>query len=129
MRNDQKYLQSSLLLKSVTNTKWIACLILAVVLCDSALGQSTGYRKIINFGCHNTDGTCYAYLEGDVFGPTACTASSVRWNAEADPNGKAILTLLAGAFFADKRVAFNLLDNCYPYQTEFPTIRFINIEP
>jgi len=92
------------------------------------LAASTGYRKIYNFGCHNTDNTCYAYLEGEVVGPDACKANSVRWNVKNDANGQATLSLVAAAFFSGKKVSFNLLDTCYPNQANFPAVGYINIQ-
>src|SRR6266568_7193294 len=33
-------------------------------------GESVGPRKVLDVGCHNTDGTCYVTLDGSAFGST-----------------------------------------------------------
>lgn len=103
-------------------------LLLSFIVAAPFAHSNTGWRTIEKFGCHNADHTCYAYISGDPVGPEECNATSIRWNSEHDPNGKVTLTLLTSAFFAGKRVNFNLKSTCYEWQTGAPTIQFIEIE-
>jgi hypothetical protein len=53
-----------------------------------------GFRSIVDFGCHNVDGTCYVTIDGNpVSGGLNCTSNSVRWDSKNDPNGKTWLAL------------------------------------
>ena len=99
-----------------------------LVLSNSALAMSTGWRTIERMGCHNTDGTCYVYISGGSVGHDSCTATSIRWNKEHDANGDATFVLLSAAFMSSKRVDFRLSDNCYTHQAGYPTISYFNIE-
>ncbi|MBU1668731.1 hypothetical protein KKC13_09955 [bacterium] len=40
-----------------------------------SMAESTGWRKISNFGCHLVDKTCYVNIEGSAVGPESCHGS------------------------------------------------------
>jgi hypothetical protein len=81
----------------------------------------TGFRSISDFGCHNTDGTCYLTIDGDeVSGGSNCTSRSIRWDSRNDPNGKTWLALLLTAKSLGTKVGF-YVGSCYAMQPVYPT--------
>lgn len=93
----------------------------------SAAGTTTGYRNILDFGCHKNDGTCYVTIDGAAVGDITCTSNSVRWDSKNDVNGKTWLALIMAAKAQGKRVSF-YIDGCYASQPMFPTFGYGVIE-
>ena len=88
----------------------------------------SGYRYIINMGCHINDNTCYVYVSGAAVGPsTSCTSTSIRWNRGASPNGESTLELLKSALISHKLVNFEISSYCYPLQNNYPTFDWIQV--
>ena len=102
--------------------KIISLTFFLTIACNTvSAGTSSGDRNILNIGCHKNDNTCFVTISGSAVGPTGCSSTSVRWNAELNANGKAALTHLTSAFIANKKIAFQISDSCYKYQTNDPT--------
>jgi hypothetical protein len=90
--------------------------------------QSSGYRNIVDMGCHNSDGTCYILVDGSpVTGAAGCSSNSLRWDARSDPNGRSTLALLMMAKSQGLRVSA-YVSSCYALQPIYPQIQYINIE-
>lgn len=106
-------------------TAFLLCVLYVTV--ASAAGLS-GYRTIVDIGCHLTNNTCYAYLDGEPVGPPECQRDSIRWNEQTAPNGKSTLALLTSAFMAGKKVSFYVTDVCYEDQPAYPTFSYINVQ-
>jgi len=100
---------------------------LIVLILFSQFGQAAGHtgpKKILEVGCHKEDGTCFATIEGGAVGPSSCRSGSIRWST-ADANGKSILSLLLGAYLAEKPANFWIIDSCFSGNTSFPTFSFV----
>ncbi len=105
---------------------YMSSLLSAISLNTSAF-ESTGAREILSYGCHRADNTCYVQISGNPVGPEECQSTSVRWNEKLDANGKAVLSIIQAAFYADKKVSFNISSSCYSQQTNFPTMSYLNV--
>lgn len=91
-----------------------------------AWGQTgwSGFRTIIDFGCHNNDSTCFFTVDGPpVSGGSNCTSNSIRWDSKNDPNGKTWLAIILAAKASGSKVAFNI-NKCYTGQTSYPTFNW-----
>lgn len=88
----------------------------------------TGFRNVIDFGCHNVDGTCYVTIDGSpVSGGLNCTSNSVRWDSKNDPNGRTWLVLLLVAKASNFKIGLNI-NKCYANQQSYPTFNYGSIE-
>ncbi|MBB5211999.1 hypothetical protein [Microbulbifer hydrolyticus] len=103
--------------------KKILVLIALVATNFSFAGQDSGSVSISKIGCHLEDSTCYVHID-KVVGPVDCSSSSVRWDKDASKGGNAALTLLTAAYFAGKKVQFNISDSCYG---KYPTFHYFNV--
>lgn len=107
-------------------------LLLAGLLCvvgPAAASEGwTDYRRVLDFGCHRQDGTCYVTVEGAPVGASTCTSTSIRWNSKDDVNGKNWLALIMFAKATGKRVGF-YVSGCYLPQPVFPTFGHGSVEP
>jgi len=93
-----------------------ATFVLAILLTEPVwAGESTGVRKILYLGCHDTDGTCYVGLDGGAFGVTlGCPLGPMAEfrfdNGDTDVGRRAYASLLA-AMLSGKSVVVSL-DGC-----------------
>ena len=88
----------------------------------------TGFRNIVDFGCHNVDGTCYVTIDGNpVSGGSNCTSNSVRWDSKNDTNGRSWLVFILAAKTSNLKVGFNI-NQCYLNQANYPTFNYGSIE-
>lgn len=90
-------------------------------------GTDSGFRSIIEIGCHRADNTCWVEISGEPVGPVACRSISLRWNEASDANGRSLLALLSTAFAAGRFVNFHVSDSCYVLQPTAPTFDWINV--
>lgn len=81
---------------------------------------STGWRTILNYGCHLGDGTCFVNIDGYSVGPTQCNSTSVRWDVKNSPNGKEWLALISAAHAAGHKINLYIY-GCYTSQPSYPT--------
>lgn len=88
---------------------------------------NSGAREITSIGCHKEDNTCFFQISGSPVGPSSCNETSVRFNSALDKNGENTLSLLTAAYFANKKVTLNIVDECYLYQQNFPTFNYFTI--
>ncbi len=100
---------------------------LALMAVPSSAGAPSGYRNILDFGCHKNDGTCYVTIDGAAVGDITCSSNSVRWDSKNDINGKTWLALIMAAKAQGKRVSF-YIDGCYVNQPAYPTFGYGAIE-
>ena len=97
-------------------------IIICLGLCSSFATAEDEYitAMIENIGCHKNDNTCFISISSSV-GPATCHSSSIRWESEKDAAGNSALSMFTAAFFAGKRVRLKISNQCYAYQTGFPT--------
>lgn len=94
---------------------------------EAAAFTNSGYRNILDIGCHADGSVCYVTVDGDAVAPsTGCVSNSIRWSG-ADPAGKTVLSLLYGAFLAGKQVNFTM-DACFATQPTYPTFWWFYIK-
>ncbi len=87
--------------------------IVVLMIGQTANAEETGFREVLDIGCHSYDGECYISLVGDVFGSEhGCASIQARWNSLATKNGRAILAILTSAFIAGKYVNI-YVNECY----------------
>ncbi|MBY3789041.1 MULTISPECIES: hypothetical protein [Photobacterium] len=108
----KKYIKYTLVMFSLFN----------IPLSYSATGDS-GWRDISQIGCHLNGGTCYVSLDINV-GPAECSSNSIRWNKDSSTAGKEIFSLLMAASAANKKVSFQVSDQCYG---NFPTFSYLSV--
>lgn len=88
----------------------------------------SGYRNILEFGCHKADGTCYVTIDGTpVTGGPSCVRNDVRWDSKNDVNGKTWLALVMFAKASQKKLGF-YIDGCYVLQPAYPTFTYGVVE-
>ena len=90
--------------------------------------ESTGFSELLDIGCHKYNNICYVTISGDAAGPDTCKSNSIRWDEKNDANGKSILMLISSAFYADKKVNFNVSNTCFSGQTGFPTMIYLTVK-
>ncbi|MBU2714207.1 hypothetical protein [Zooshikella harenae] len=93
-----------------------------------AEAEEPSWTQIKSVGCHTTDTTCFVEISGNFVGPSACKSNSLRWNRKTSPNGNATLSLLTTAFAAGNLVSFQVAEECYQDQPNYPTFRWFNIK-
>lgn len=69
-------------------------------------------RNILSIGCHKDTGVCTVQLNGEAVGSRNCAASTLQFNTQTDKNADAVLSLLTAAFFANKKVSFEISEQC-----------------
>jgi hypothetical protein len=67
----------------------ILFLVMLLVAATVSAVEASGWRTIVDFGCHRLDGTCFVTVDGAaVAGAPTCIQTSIRWDAKNDVNGK-----------------------------------------
>lgn len=69
-------------------------------------------RNIVNIGCLKDKGICTVQLNGEPVGSRNCASNTLQFNALTDKNADAVMSLLTAAFFANKKVRFDISDQC-----------------
>ncbi len=78
-----------------------------VGLAGMAHAEDTGFRNIIEYGCHKSDGTCFVSLDGPAFtGAPECVGNQLRWDTKGDANGKSWLAMIMAAAASGKKINF-----------------------
>lgn len=89
-------------------TFWSVIVAAACLLAQPARALSTGFRSIVDIGCHEGNGTCFVTLDGSAFGGgencRAGASTELRWDDADQANGKRTFAALYGAFLAGKQV-------------------------
>ena len=85
-------------------------------------------RNILAIGCQKDQGICTVQLNGDVVGSRGCTSNMLQFDTVTDKNADAVLSLLTAAFFANKKVRFELSEQCGDQQPlpTFDSFQVIN---
>lgn len=87
---------------------WSVIVAAACLLAQPARAEETGFRSIVDIGCHEDKGTCFVKLDGSAFGGAQnCrvgASTEVRWDDADQANGKRTFAALYGAFLAGKQV-------------------------
>lgn len=79
-------------------------------------------RDILAMGCEKDKAECSVELNGEVFGPENCLATTLKFDLKKDANAEASLMLLSAAFLAGKKVKFVVAAECYDKgSSEWPT--------
>lgn len=90
--------------------------------------ETTGYRKILDIGCHVSDGTCYATLSGSSFGAQQnCSfgnTNEFRFDSTSI-HGRRTYTSLLSAFLTNKPVSVTFA-GCF--NGTWPTITYFRIQ-
>ena len=84
----------------------------------------SGWRTIVDMGCHTVDSICFLTLSGAAVGPAQCSQPELRWNQETMPNAKAFFAQMTAAFLAGRQVNIAVHDICY---ADWPTPYFYHI--
>jgi len=106
----------------------LASLIIVSSFAQLSYAGDTGYRTILEFGCHKVNTICYITIDGDPPSVPGCTSNSVRWDAANDPNGKNWIAMIIFAMATDRKI--NLyIDSCLPAQSTYPTFSWGTLEP
>jgi hypothetical protein len=95
---------------------WLTAFVAAVCIATGArAGEYIGPRKILDLGCHNTDGTCYVTLDGSAFGSTlGCVVGSItefRFDNGDTADGRRAYASFLSASIAGKSISV-YLDGC-----------------
>ena len=69
-------------------------------------------RNLTSIGCQKDKGICSVQLNGDPVGNRNCASNILQFNALTDKNADAVLSLLTAAFFAGKKVRFDISEQC-----------------
>lgn len=96
--------------------KTVALCALAAFACSSSLnayaGEDLSARRIVDMGCHNTDGTCFVDLDGAAFGASLnCPVGSVnqfRLDNTDTAVGKRTFAALMAAYVSGKHLSVHL---------------------
>lgn len=90
--------------------------------------ETTGYRKILDIGCHSSDGTCYATLSGNSFGAQQnCSfgnTNEFRFDSTTI-HGRRTCASLLSAFLTNKPVSVTFA-GCF--NGTWPTIAYFRIQ-
>lgn len=70
-------------------------------------------RNLTSIGCQKEKGICSVQLNGDPVGNRNCVSNILQFNTTADKNADAVLSLLTAAFFAGKKVRFDVSEQCF----------------
>lgn len=85
---------------------------MALAMSSADAAEMVGYRLVSMVGCHHTNGTCYAQLDGAAFGTTTgCTISSTnefRFDDGDTAIGRRSYASLLTAYLTKKHVSVNL---------------------
>ncbi|MBJ8442779.1 hypothetical protein [Acinetobacter bereziniae] len=91
-------------------------------------GENVLNRKILDIGCHMTDGTCYVTLTGEPFGAyencPSKTTNTFRFNSSSI-HGRRAYASFYGAFLS-KKIVDVYIDGCY--ETGSPTITYYHVK-
>ena len=97
----------------------------SIFLLSASIGATgSGYRTIEGIGCHLNNNTCYVYISGDPVGPVNCRSTSIRRDKETTNSGKELYSTLLAAAMAEKRVGFNISNECYG---SYPTFNYVDV--
>jgi|GEM_PF-3495133 len=90
--------------------------------------EETTDRNILSIGCQKDKGICTLQLNGDAVGGRGCLSNMLMFNAATDKNADAILSLLSAAFFAGKKVRFEISGRCSDQEgtATFDSFRVLN---
>ena len=88
----------------------------------------TAERNILSIGCQKEKGVCTVQLNGDAVGSRNCASNTLQFNTLTDKNADAVLSLLTAAFFANKKVRFDISEQCGNQDTmpTFESFRVLN---
>ena len=90
--------------------------------------EGTGPRRILDVGCHNTDGTCYVTLDGTSFGASLGCAKAPTTQFRFDNGdtaiGKRSYASFLSAFLSGKSVSV-YLEGCT--SQGFPKLIYFNL--
>lgn len=87
--------------------------LLGVLLAATPLhAAETVDRNLVNIGCLKDKGICSVELNGEPVGGRGCSSNTLQFNALNDKNADAVLSLLTAAFFANKKVRFDISEQC-----------------
>jgi hypothetical protein len=120
-------------LKMFYRTTMGLCLAVAVAMTSMnahAAEEDTGWRKIVDIGCHSTDGdgTCFVTLDGSAFGASlGCQVgptTQFRFDNANTDTGKRTFAALLAAYVSGKSVGIHL--NACTWQG-FPAIQWFHI--
>ena len=95
----------------------------------SYAAENTGFRKILDVGCHLHDGTCFVVVDGAAIGGSyGCSSTQIRWDANTSAMGKHHLSMMLATMKASGLASFNI-DSCYKQQaadgsTPWPTFSY-----
>lgn len=105
------------------------CIIFLALMNVAVAGENTGFRSIVDIGCHRIDGTCYLTLDGSPFvvAGSSCNLypNMFRFSTD-DTNGKRAYMSLLAAYLAGKKVSL-YANGCYINQPNFQTFDWFNI--
>lgn len=79
---------------------------------------------ITSMGCQSINGVCYVTVSGGPYGPPSCQSNSIRWDSGTTPNGVEAVAQLTAAMVSGLTVSFNLDNNCFSEQSQFPTMDY-----
>lgn len=85
-------------------------------------------RNILSIGCQKDKGVCTLQINGDAVGSRGCLSNTLQFNAASDKNADAVLSLLSAAFFANKKVRFEISAQCSDQEgiATFDSFRVLN---
>jgi len=93
-----------------------------------AAEDGTGWRKIVDIGCHNVDAICFVTLDGPSFGTNlSCPVSQTnefRFDNNDTPIGRRTFAALLAAYLSGKKVAVSL-EGCSIQG--YPLIKYFHI--
>lgn len=69
-------------------------------------------RNLTSIACQKDKGICSVQLNGDPVGNRNCVSNVLQFNTSTDKNADAVLSLLTAAFFAGKKVRFDISEQC-----------------
>ena len=116
-------------LKGVSMKRYVIPLIstgLLLISNFSYADENTGFRKILDVGCHLHDGTCFVVVDGAAIGGSyGCSSTQIRWDANTPVMGKHHLSMMLATMKASGLAYFNI-SGCYTQQaadgsTPWPT--------
>ncbi|TBV76311.1 hypothetical protein [Pseudoxanthomonas winnipegensis] len=101
---------------------------LSMISAGALAGEELARRRVVDIGCHNTDGTCYIKLDGSPFGSTlgwpVGVGNEFRFdNGDTTIGARAYASFLA-AFTSERPVTVHV-EGCT--SQGYPNLRFFTI--
>lgn len=116
-----------------TMKRYIGCAVAACALLSSfsaRADEETGWRKIVDIGCHHSGGTCFVTLDGAAFGASlgcpGAPTNQFRFDDGDTVTGRRTFTALLAAFTTGKSVSIHLT-GCSVQGV--PTLAWYHIQP